>query len=157
MRDRWGNEEAVKSQWRTRQGPTPDGEEANLPDAPKSAPSLKSSPRGDETEVVRLTRELKEALEQQNATSEVLQVISGSPSDLEPVFSTMLEKAVRICGASFGNIYRWDGEALNIVASYNTAAAFAEQRRKEPVSPASDKSGRADDREQEDRSRPQHG
>ena len=104
-------------------------------DAPKSAPSLKSSPRGDETEVVRLTRELKEALEQQNATSEVLQVISGSPSDLEPVFSTMLEKAVRICGASFGNIYRWDGEALNIVASYNTAAAFAEQRRKEPFRP----------------------
>ena len=135
MRDRWGNEEAVKSQWRTRQGPTPDGEEANRLDAPKSAPSLKSSPRGDETEVVRLTRELKEALEQQNATSEVLQVISGSPSDLEPVFSTMLEKAVRICGASFGNIYRWDGEALNIVASYNTAAAFAEQRRKEPFRP----------------------
>jgi GAF domain-containing protein len=104
-------------------------------DAPKSVPSLKSSPRGDETEVVRLTRELKEALEQQNATSEVLQVISGSPSDLEPVFNTMLEKAVRICGASFGNIYRWDGEALNIVASYNTAAAFAEQRRKEPFRP----------------------
>ena len=104
-------------------------------DAPKSVPSLKSSPRGDETELVRLTRELKEALEQQNATSEVLQVISGSPSDLEPVFSTMLEKAVRICGASFGNIYRWDGEALNIVASYNTAAAFAEQRRKEPFRP----------------------
>ena len=104
-------------------------------DAPKSVPSLKSSPGGDETEVVRLTGELKEALEQQNATSEVLQVISGSPSDLEPVFSTMLEKAVRICGASFGNIYRWDGEALNIVASYNTAAAFAEQRRKEPFRP----------------------
>ena len=47
----------------------------------------------------------------------------------------MLEKAVRICGAGFGNIYRWDGEALNIVASYNTAAAFAEQRRKEPFRP----------------------
>ena len=60
------------------------------------------------------TTDLSEALEQQTATSEVLQVISKSPSDLEPVFSTMLEKAVRICGASFGNIYRWGDEGLSI-------------------------------------------
>ena len=60
------------------------------------------------------TRELTESLEQQTAAAEVLLVISRSQGELEPVFATMLEKAVRICGATFGNIYRWDGEALHI-------------------------------------------
>jgi class 3 adenylate cyclase/putative methionine-R-sulfoxide reductase with GAF domain len=75
------------------------------------------------------TTDLTEALEQQTATSEVLQVISSSPGDLEPVFATMLEKAVRLCDATFGNIYRWDGEFLNLVATHNTPPAFLEVRR----------------------------
>jgi two-component system, NtrC family, sensor kinase len=76
------------------------------------------------------TRQLTESLEQQTATSKVLQVISGSPGDLEPVFASMLENAVRICDATFGNIYRWDGEALHLMATHNTPPAFAEYRRR---------------------------
>jgi two-component system, NtrC family, sensor kinase len=75
------------------------------------------------------TTDLSESLEQQTATSEVLQIISSSPGDLEPVFATMLENAVRICDANFGNIYRWDGDALHLVATRNTPPAFAEARR----------------------------
>ena len=70
--------------------------------------------------------------EQQTATSEVLQVISSSPGDLQPVFAAMLEKAVRICDATFGNIYRWDGDALQLVATHNTPPAYAEHRKHSP-------------------------
>jgi GAF domain-containing protein len=76
------------------------------------------------------TAELTEALEQQTATSEVLQVISSSPGELEPIFATMLEKAVRICDASFGDIYRWEEGALRLLANHNTPAAFADERRR---------------------------
>jgi class 3 adenylate cyclase/putative methionine-R-sulfoxide reductase with GAF domain len=83
-------------------------------------------------ENARLLNELRQSLEQQTATAEVLQVVSSSLGDLEPVFATMLEKAVRICDATFGNIYRWDGEALHLVATHNTPPAFAEARRRSP-------------------------
>ena len=88
------------------------------------------------------TGDLTELLEQQTATSEVLQVISSSPGDLEPVFAAMLEKAVRICDAKFGNIYRWDGETLKVVAMHNTPRAFAEFRRRTPYRPSSGYIGR---------------
>ena len=82
------------------------------------------------------TRELTESLEQQTATSEVLRVISSSPGDLEPVFAAMVENAVRICGANFGNIYRWDGDALHLVAAYNAPPAFNEARGYLPLRPS---------------------
>ena len=83
-------------------------------------------------ENTRLLNELRESLEQQTATAEVLQVISSSPGDLQPVFATMLEKGVRICDAKFGTIYRWDGDALHFVATYNAPPAFADARGRLP-------------------------
>jgi hypothetical protein len=68
-------------------------------------------------------------LEQQSATSEVLQVISGYPSDPQPVFQAMLKNAVRLCDAEFGNIYHWDGDVLHLFATQNAPPAFAEARR----------------------------
>ena len=79
------------------------------------------------------TTDLTEALEQQTATSEVLQVISGSPGDLERVFASMLENAVRICGAKFGIMNFPEPGGVRPVAMYNVPEAFAELRRRDPV------------------------
>jgi len=81
------------------------------------------------------TRELGESLEQQTATSEVLQVISSSPGDLQPVFAAMLAKAARICDASFGNIFRCEGDALHLVGTHNTPSAFIEARKRSALRP----------------------
>src|SRR5262249_36561713 len=85
----------------------------------------------------RLLNELRESLQEQTATSEVLQVISSSPGDVQPVFQAMLEKAVRICEALFGNIQSWDGDSFRIVATYNMPPALAEARRHLPIRPTS--------------------
>ena len=79
------------------------------------------------------TRELSESLEQQTATSDVLQVISSSPGDLNPVFQTILANATRICEANFANIHRWDGNGLSLVATQNTPLAYVEARRRLPL------------------------
>ena len=82
---------------------------------------------GKETNVARLTRELKEAREQQTGTFKVLQVISSSPGELEPVFRAILENATRICGAKFGVLWRrFDDGTARIFASLSVPSAFAE-------------------------------
>jgi class 3 adenylate cyclase/putative methionine-R-sulfoxide reductase with GAF domain len=80
-------------------------------------------------ENARLLNELRQSLEQQIATADVLQVISRSPGELEPVFQAMLENAVRICDAKFGNIYRAEADGLRMVATHNTPTVFAEALR----------------------------
>jgi GAF domain-containing protein len=86
-------------------------------------------------ENARLLNELRQSLEQQTAAAEVLQVISSSPGHLEPVFEAMLENAARLCDAKFGNIFRWDGKALCLLATHNTPPAFAEARKRSPLQP----------------------
>ena len=86
-------------------------------------------------ENTRLLNELRQSLEQQTATADVLRVISSSPGELEPVFEAMLKNAVHVCDAKFGNIYRWDGDSLHLLATHNTPRAFAESRWNSPFRP----------------------
>src|SRR5262249_13274637 len=94
----------------------------------KAQPKRQSVPADvDRTrENAALRIELAEALERQTATSEVLQVISSTPGDLEPVFQKMLENATRVCGAKFGTMHLLEGDIATRVALYNVPPAYAE-------------------------------
>ena len=90
-------------------------------------------------DVQQLIQERDAALDQQAATSEILEVISRSTGDLQPIFAAILQNAVRLCDASFGDIYSWERGALHLLASYNSPPAFAEERRRsEGIPPSPD-------------------
>ena len=84
-------------------------------------------------ENARLLNELRQSLEQQTATAEVLQVVSSSLGDLEPVFAMMLEKAVRICDAKFGNLWLREGVNFRIGATHGSPAEWSDFLRREPL------------------------
>jgi GAF domain-containing protein len=78
------------------------------------------------TELGARNRELTEALERQTATAEILRVISSSPTDVQPVFDTIISSAVRLCGARFGTLFRFDGRMLDLTAHHNLTAEALE-------------------------------
>jgi GAF domain-containing protein len=82
------------------------------------------------------TNDLTESLEQQTATSEILQVISSSPGDLQPVFKVILENAARICEAKYGNLYLFSNGAFRLVATSATYALERLRLREPPFQPA---------------------
>jgi GAF domain-containing protein len=86
-------------------------------------------------ENTRLLNELRESLQQQTATSEVLRVISSSPGELEPVFQAMLANATRTCEANFGILFRFKGDAVEAAAMLGVPPAFAEFWQRGPQRP----------------------
>jgi GAF domain-containing protein len=86
-------------------------------------------------QIVTLKRELTEALERQTAASEVLQIISSTPGELEPVFKKMLENATRICGANFGQMNLYEDGSFRPVAFYNMPAAYTASWAHTPFQP----------------------
>jgi hypothetical protein len=79
------------------------------------------------------TDDLSESLQQQTAAAEVLQVISSSPGNLDPVFHAMLENATRICEAKFGAMYFYEGESFRFITMHNAPPAWVESRVREPL------------------------
>ncbi len=84
------------------------------------------------------TTELSESLEQQTATSTVLGVISSSPGDLKPIFQSLLENAIRICGAKFGNLWLREGDLFRVVAAHGVPAAYREVLFRAAIRPGPD-------------------
>jgi GAF domain-containing protein len=103
--------------------------------APKAVRHRRSSAAVKETEIDRLRRKLNESLEQQTATSEVLQAISSSPGDLEPVFQSLLRNATRVCHANFGNLVLCEGDGFRNVAIHNAVPVVDEFFRGQLVHP----------------------
>jgi signal transduction histidine kinase len=95
---------------------------------------------GEGSRVHDLEGRLAEAMEQQTATSEILRVISSSRTDVQPVFDTIVQNAVRLCGALMSSVYRFDGERLHFVAHHGyTPAGLAVFQRAYPLTPSQDK------------------
>jgi signal transduction histidine kinase len=99
------------------------------------ARELEKKLEANNRELIEARQHLAEALEQQTATSEVLQVISSSPGELEPVFQAMLANATRLCEAKFGLLYRIEGNSARIISKLGIPQAFAEYLKRGPHRP----------------------
>src|SRR5215813_861847 len=109
-------------------GPKPTkSKEANPPIARKSPKDDSARVRDLEKRLAEALKDKAEALEQHAATAEILRVISSSPSDLQPVFDTIVERAVRLCDARLGALLRFDGQMIHLAAHAQQADAESVQ------------------------------
>ncbi len=99
---------------------------------PRVAKALKAQPSGDRG----LEKRLAEALDEQTATREILQVIGRSRSDVQPVFEAIVDSAVQLCGADVGNVTRFDGEWVHLAAMHADAAGIDRLRKLFPARPS---------------------
>ena len=116
----------------------------------RQAPTARVSTTDLQEQVVALTRELTEAREQlteaieyQTATGEVLNVISRSPTDVQPVFDMIAESAARLCEGQFCFVYRFDGQLLHFVAHHSLTPEVLEMNRRAYPAPPSRRSAAA--------------
>src|SRR5262245_39206655 len=111
--------------------------EAKLPVPRKSPKDDDATGRDLEKRLAEALRDKAEAQEQQAATAEILQVISQSPTDIQPVFEAIVESAARLCDGVFSTLHTFDGELMHLVAAHNwTPAAFEAARRIWPARPS---------------------
>src|SRR6185295_1481617 len=120
-----------------RRGPKPAKSkvEAKRPVGRKS-PKADAGVRDLEKRLAEALRDKAEAREQQTATAEILRVISQSQTEVQPVFDAILASGVRLCGARFGGVFRFDGELVHLVTSYEWPEEQLEAvRRRFPMPP----------------------
>jgi GAF domain-containing protein len=105
------------------------GRRAHAPPKARKAPTAHPSSADLQEQLAQSNRELREALEQQTATAQVLQVISASAGELTPVFEILLEKAIHLCEANFGNLFLHQDGRFTVGALQGATSAYAEARR----------------------------
>src|SRR5580692_378438 len=101
--------------------------------APQAARRRKPAAGDPNKKIAQLTLERDELLEQQAATSEVLKIVGSAAGDLDTVFNAMLEKAVRICGAGFGNLWLREADCFRIAATHGASREFQDFVQREPL------------------------